>query len=130
MIHCVHLRPLFSLRFCLSACLIILWYLPTAGQKNKNKVPTPLLQSSHSWFIQRDSVFAYEVETPAKLKEEPAILRKTTAPPGWKIKTYVSTDVNTGIYYLLSITEPMHDLYIFDDSLYMQSLRENQVNSL
>ena len=130
MIHCVHLKPFFPIRPGLLACLFLILHLPLMGQKNKNKSPAPIFESSGTWFIQRDSVYAYEVETPSKLKEEPGILKKTTVPAGWKIKTYVSTDLNTGIYYMLSITEPMNDLYIFDDSLYMESLRENQVNSL
>ncbi len=130
MIHCVHLRPFFNFHLYILVCLGLVLYLPVIGQKNKGKLPAPILESSTSWFIHRDSVYAYEVETPAKLNQEPGILKKATIPAGWQIKTYTSTDGNTGIYYMLSITEPMNDLYIFDDSLYMESLRENQAKSL
>jgi hypothetical protein len=130
MICSLYLKPFFPFRLFFLVCFTIVVYLPMLGQKNKNKLPAFIPESSDTWFIQRDSVYAYEVETPVKLKEEPAILKKTTIPAGWQVKTYASTDRNTGIYYMLSITEPLYDLYIFDDSLYMESLRENQVNNL
>lgn len=96
------------------------------GQKGK----ATTVASANRWNIYNDTIHAFEVAVPGKLEEKSNLINPGKISAGWKVKTFTCTDKSTGIFYLVSVTEPGNDQYIFNDSLYMVSVRENQVENL
>jgi hypothetical protein len=109
---------------CIYFLLAIL--MPCSGQKSK----TNLIETGNPWSMHIDTIHAFEVEVPGKLEEKRNLITRGKITPGWKVRTFTCTDHSTGIFYLVTVTEPGNDQYIFNDSLYLVSVRENQAENL
>ncbi|HSK13097.1 MAG TPA: hypothetical protein VK907_07755, partial [Phnomibacter sp.] len=108
--------------------LIMLLFAGFMGHGQKKISPQAI--AGGPWVLHRDTVNAFEVEVPAPLIYDPSLARQTNIPPGWKVHPYALVDKTSGIFLLVTITTPGNDLFIFNDSIYLESLRQNQSKNL